>query len=209
MPILDGVEAFKQIREYETVNNLELTPVSALTANAIKGEKEKFLELGMNYYLTKPIKLNDLKELFNIYLVNKEKSSIQSITKKQEFINTKEKEPEISSNSLFLSTFDKNDAITQLGLDESTVDMLLDNFFLTLDIDLQNIQNAIDEKDSNKIVHAAHYLKGSCANLMMNDAKDILEEIETKAKDSQIAFDLTQLKYIFKEIKKIYSESSE
>ena len=70
MPILDGVEAFKQIREYETVNNLELTPVSALTANAIKGEKEKFLELGMNYYLTKPIKLNDLKELFNIYLLN-------------------------------------------------------------------------------------------------------------------------------------------
>ena len=209
MPILDGVEAFKQIREYETVNNLELTPVSALTANAIKGEKEKFLELGMNYYLTKPIKLNDLKELFNIYLVNKEKSSIQSVVKKQEFINTKVKEPEISNNSLFLSTFDKNDAITQLGLDESTVDMLLDNFFLTLDIDLQNIQNAIDEKDSNKIVHAAHYLKGSCANLMMNDAKDILEEIETKAKGSQIAFDLTQLKYIFKEIKKIYSESSE
>ena len=89
----------KTMREKE--NNLKFTPVSALTANAIKGEKEKFLELGMNYYLTKPIKLNDLKELFNIYLVNKEKSSIQSITKKQEFINTKEKEPEISSNSLF------------------------------------------------------------------------------------------------------------
>ena len=90
-------------------------------------------------------------------------------------------------------------------------------FDITINLIKEGIENYIPsnnrsqtiEKDSNKIVHAAHYLKGSCANLMMNDAKDILEEIETKAKGSQIAFDLTQLKYIFKEIKKIYSESSE
>ena len=36
----------KQIREYETVNSLEFTPVSALTANAIKGEKEKYRNCG-------------------------------------------------------------------------------------------------------------------------------------------------------------------
>ena len=208
MPILDGVEAFNQIREYEKENNLKFTPVSALTANAIKGEKEKFLALGMNNYLTKPIKMNELKELFNTYLIKKEENIVSSIIKEQEFISNSIIEKKVLTTSFIGTTFDKNDAITQLGLDESTIDMLLDNFFLTLDSDLQNIQNAIDEKNSAKIVQTSHYLKGSCANLAMNDVKDILQEIETKAKNSEISFDLTQLKYIFEEIKKIYSESS-
>ena len=48
----------------------------------------------------------------------------------------------------------------QLSLDESTVDMLLDNLFLTLDNDLKNLQEAIDEKNSEKIVKFSHYIKG-------------------------------------------------
>ena len=162
----------------------------------------------MNNYLTKPIKMNELKELFNTYLIKKEENIVSSIIKEQEFISDKIIEKKVLTTSFIGTTFDKNDAITQLGLDESTIDMLLDNFFLTLDSDLQNIQNAIDEKNSAKIVQTSHYLKGSCANLAMNDIKDILQEIETKAKNSETSFDLTQLKYIFEEIKKIYSQSS-
>ena len=52
--------------------------------------------------------------------------------------------------------FDKNDAINQLGLDEDTIDMLFDNFLLTLNSDINNLQEAINEKDSVKVVQAAH-----------------------------------------------------
>ena len=198
MPVLDGVEAFKQIREYEKENNLVKTPLSALTANAIKGDKEKFLSLGMDYYLSKPININELKELFNIYLSSQNSQSIdledtkKELEIKEEFI--KEKEPIIVS-------YDKNDAINQLGLDELTVDMLLDNFFLTLENDLKNIQDAIDSKNSESIVQTAHYLKGSCANLVMKDATNILQDIETKAKEGHCSFDLKELSDIFEQIK--------
>ena len=46
MPTMDGVEAFNQIRAYEKKNNLPKTPIVAVTANAIKGDKEKFLSVG-------------------------------------------------------------------------------------------------------------------------------------------------------------------
>ncbi|MDD2292111.1 MAG: Hpt domain-containing protein, partial [Aliarcobacter sp.] len=167
-------------------------PISALTANAIKGDKEKFLDLGMDYYLSKPISVAKLKELFNIYLSSNE--TAEQKIEKQEIIEEKEEKIEVTS-------FNKHDAITQLGLDEEIVDMLLDNFFLTLDNDLKKIQDAIDSKNSESIVQAAHYLKGSCANLAMNDAVKILQEIETKAKEGEINFNLNKLNNFFNQIK--------
>ena len=55
MPNMNGIEATKLILEYENENNMIHTPIVALTANAIKGDKEKFLEAGMDAYLTKPV----------------------------------------------------------------------------------------------------------------------------------------------------------
>ena len=63
MPIMSGIEATKEILEYEKTNNLKHTPIIALTANAIKGDKERFLEAGMDEYLSKPVKLQDFKNL--------------------------------------------------------------------------------------------------------------------------------------------------
>ena len=68
MPIMDGISATKEIRAYEKENGLAPIPIIALTANAIKGDKEKFLSSGMNNYLTKPINVNDLKKIFDLYL---------------------------------------------------------------------------------------------------------------------------------------------
>ena len=76
MPVLDGVETFKQIREYEKQNNLNKIPIVALTANAIKGDKEKFIDLGMDDYLSKPINTNELIDIFKKFL-NNEPSNIK------------------------------------------------------------------------------------------------------------------------------------
>jgi len=77
MPVLDGMNATKKIIEYEEINSLTHTPIIALTANALKGDKEKFLSVGMDEYLTKPIKeevLFDMLYKFGI-VPNKEKST--------------------------------------------------------------------------------------------------------------------------------------
>ena len=67
MPNMNGIEATKLILEYEKQNNLEHTPIIALTANALKGDRERFLEAGMDEYLTKPIDKNKLNEVVGMF----------------------------------------------------------------------------------------------------------------------------------------------
>ncbi len=72
MPNLNGIEATKRILEIERDNALEHTPIIALTANALKGDREKFLEAGMDEYLTKPINKEKLAQTFKEFLAPKE-----------------------------------------------------------------------------------------------------------------------------------------
>ena len=62
MPEMDGIEATELIRKKEKEKNLKMIPIIALTAYAMKGDKERFLKAGMNSYISKPIKQNQLME---------------------------------------------------------------------------------------------------------------------------------------------------
>ncbi len=64
MPEMDGIETTKIIRN-DLSNSCHNTPIIALTAHAMKGDRERFLEAGMNDYLTKPIELSELTELLH------------------------------------------------------------------------------------------------------------------------------------------------
>ncbi len=55
MPIMNGVVATKEIIKYEKLNNLTHTPIVAVTTNSLKGDRESYLEAGMDEYIAKPI----------------------------------------------------------------------------------------------------------------------------------------------------------
>jgi CheY-like chemotaxis protein len=67
MPEMDGLEATAAIREKEKNSGLH-QPVVALTAHAMKGDREKCLAAGMEGYLTKPIRPQELDQLLEIYV---------------------------------------------------------------------------------------------------------------------------------------------
>ena len=71
MPILDGVEATKQLIEQYGADNLP--PIIALTANAMDGEREKYIALGMQDYCTKPFKRELLNEVIQRWLAQAHK----------------------------------------------------------------------------------------------------------------------------------------
>lgn len=60
MPQMDGIEAAKRIKDIEFSANQKHTPIVALTAYALQGDRERFLSLGMDEYVSKPIQMNDL-----------------------------------------------------------------------------------------------------------------------------------------------------
>ncbi len=67
MPVMDGHIATKKIREFEAKNNLK-TPIIALTANALQGDRDKYLKSGMTDYLSKPIRVEELRRVIHSYL---------------------------------------------------------------------------------------------------------------------------------------------
>jgi signal transduction histidine kinase/CheY-like chemotaxis protein len=66
MPVLDGLEAAKRIRAYEEAEEIaEPVYIIAMTANAMKGDRETCLEAGMNDYISKPFRAEELSESLN------------------------------------------------------------------------------------------------------------------------------------------------
>jgi CheY-like chemotaxis protein len=71
MPVMNGVEATKAILEYEKEKNLPHIPIIAVTANALKGDREKFLAEGMDEYVSKPVDFNRLVEVLREFCSDK------------------------------------------------------------------------------------------------------------------------------------------
>ena len=68
MPVMGGIEATKQILQYEEKERKHHVPIVALTANALQGDREKYINAGMDNYLSKPIEIVDLTNVIKEYL---------------------------------------------------------------------------------------------------------------------------------------------
>lgn len=68
MPVMDGLEATQKIRSYEDTQGLTKTPIIAITANVARGYRDNCLEVGMDDYLAKPYKIDDLLSTMNTWL---------------------------------------------------------------------------------------------------------------------------------------------
>lgn len=132
MPVLDGVEATQEILEYEEDNNVEHTPIIALTANALKGDRERFMGAGMDEYTTKPLVRSEIISLLNHFIGHKivdakavenepEEEPAAEITPEPEedLINDMSLElPEDTSFDADLDEFDFNEELSGLELEE-------------------------------------------------------------------------------------------
>jgi len=155
MPIMQGEEATKKILEYEKNNNLAHTPIIALTANALEGDKEKFLSQGFDDYISKPIKIQELDRVLAKYLkVKEEVHSVSEIAKEME-------------------------------LDETIVKQLIELYFENIYKDLEELKDAINKNDFENIRIKSHKIAGSSGAVKFMDVYKLAKEIEVLAKDEK------------------------
>jgi signal transduction histidine kinase/DNA-binding response OmpR family regulator len=89
-PVMDGIEATHEILDYEEDEEVPHIPIVALTANALKGDRERFMNEGMDEYITKPIETSELLYILNKFLshkAKKEDGDKKDNNKKQEITN--------------------------------------------------------------------------------------------------------------------------
>ena len=136
---------------------LKKVPIIAITANAIKGDKEKLLNIGMNNYLSKPIDKSLLINIFEKYLKKNDKVKKYSIN------------------------FEKIE--NRLGVSEHIVGLIVDKFKETIKEDIKELKDYIKKRDNQNIIFKAHYIKNSCLNVSLDDICDLLQKLESKELD--------------------------
>ena len=161
MPEMDGIEATKQIKQYEKANNLAHIPIIALTANSMEGDKDKFLKI-MDDYLSKPIMENELNQVLNKYL-----------------------DAKIEVNNLTETNivYNKEDIAKKAGIPVVIFTKVLDKFLETIDSYMDDLKKAIENNNLDEIRQHAHKVKGSMMTFYLDYMADILKKMEEDAKN--------------------------
>jgi len=107
MPVMGGIEATGEIIRFEMLNRKKHIPIIALTANALHGDREKYLEAGMDNYASKPINLEHinklLEEYFPTHIVKRDSNENEDSTFTQETT--------VSKSDISMETASKSDIV--------------------------------------------------------------------------------------------------
>jgi signal transduction histidine kinase/CheY-like chemotaxis protein len=171
MPVMDGFQATAEIRrrEQETGDHL---PIIAVTAHAMKGDRERCLEAGMDEYLSKPIRAEELFRLVE---------SIGAPATAPHAESAELASPATSSNGLL----DIDATRERFGGDEGLLRDVLDALVQTTPALLGEARGALDAFDGATLARAAHTLKGSLSYLEAPVVRDRAVELETAARSEK------------------------
>ena len=164
MPVCDGLEAAMRIRDYEKEHSLARIPIIALSARAVKGDRDSFLASGMDDYITKPVSLASIR------------SAIDRNVKLKSFHD----EP-VPAEDVPPPSFSINAVAEILGiLPEEAVELISD-FFNSAEEYLSALRNAVKEENFSEIAHASHKLRGISASYRLEGIAIICAEMESAA----------------------------
>lgn len=122
MPFLDGVEATKEILDYEEDFNQPHIPIIALTANALKGDRERFLDAGLDEYTTKPLVRSEIISLLNHFLADSIIDVTEMKSAPQQAVPEKHEEPqeELSDFSDDFNAPEESYAAEEIAIDNES-----------------------------------------------------------------------------------------
>jgi CheY-like chemotaxis protein len=162
MPYLDGMATAKFIRE-EMKSNI---PIIALTANASAEDEAKYKASGMNDYIAKPFKRDELFAKIYLQLKNKVMNDLNETTQDQE-------------NAGELYSLKNIEAISQ-G-DAQFVNTIIDTFITNTPNYLEEIVKGVQREDFAKIKYASHQMKPSLDILEIESVRQTVRDIETES----------------------------
>jgi len=170
MPLVDGFEATRLIRQREAAVQESAAAYSpephhiaivALTANAMKGDRERCFASGMDDYLTKPLRKEDLKGVLDRWI----SLSVHPLA----HADGREHSKDGTEGEPLPVVFDVAATLRNIGGDTALLEELVELFLQRYEVMLEAIRAALANKDQVAVEQAAHELKGTASNLCASE----------------------------------------
>jgi CheY-like chemotaxis protein len=170
MPELDGYEATDAIRRMEGKD--KHTPIVAMTAHAMEGDRDKCIEAGMDDYLSKPVAPEQLAEVLDKWTLSVAKSA--SETTKLEESKTSER-------------FDRSGLLERMADDEDLMREILGLFVADMPAQLGALRSSAAAADLDALKRHAHTIKGTSANAGAVSMHKLSASIQALAEEGNLA----------------------
>lgn len=203
MPLLDGIGATEQIREYERQQGLPGVPIIALTAHAMAADQSRCLDAGMDDYVTKPIDKSLLQTAIAKQLgKNAARESTQDTGPTREFVGRRRSDgsaPNSESDSTEMSStdetecfaefpvFDLEDLQSRVGDNLDLIEKIVGIFESSSQQYIHDFQQAVSSNDAEAANNAAHALKGAAASLGGKRCAEVARVLEYASRDGDAA----------------------
>jgi signal transduction histidine kinase/CheY-like chemotaxis protein/HPt (histidine-containing phosphotransfer) domain-containing protein len=173
MPTMDGYEATRRIRAQEEQQDGKRTrahiPIIALTANALPGDRERCKAAGMDDYVTKPVKTDDLGIILQRWAPVKTAAEGTAAPPAPAPRDTSKTDAHV---------FDASAMLANIGGDAELFVQLIRLFLDRHGIMVKEIESAIGKADAPALERAAHSLKGTAGNLCAPDVVLLASQLE-------------------------------
>lgn len=174
MPIMDGYQATAAIRRVQGAAERP-TPIVAMTAHAMRGDREKCLSAGMDAYLAKPV---DVKELLTM---------VEEIGRDERPTRPQVDAAIDTTADGSLAVIDVDAAMSRLGSDMDLFCELAQLFAEDVPQLVTKIQRAIEQQDAATLQRAAHSIKGLAANFGAARCVSVAQELESLGKSRALS----------------------
>jgi two-component system sensor histidine kinase/response regulator len=175
MPVMDGVEATRRIREAEQGKPFHM-PIIALTAHAVKGDRERYLEAGMDEYVAKPLSRTELQRAIAGAIGRAQKPDIR------------EQISIASAKGIGVDSLDLPQILDGLGGDENLLHQVIHQLLQDVPNNMINLGHAIQQADEQATARVAHSLKGELAYLQIRSLSLRICELEEMGKNADLQY---------------------
>ena len=193
MPEMDGFEATAAIRDPRATVRNRAVPIIAMTALAMKGDRERCLAAGMNDYLPKPISVPGLGAVLETWLpageATRGPSAGSGAAPEAPGVDTapgKVADAAGHAETASLPVFDKARFMARVLEDEELARQIIDGFLDDLPKQMDFLRAHLTEGDTGGIGARAHQIKGACANLGGVAMSRVAARMESAAKAGKV-----------------------
>ena len=183
MPVLDGLEATRQIRDPQSAVRNHALPIIAMTAHAMTGDREKCLAAGMNDYVSKPVEPRTLAEALDKWLPP------EAIARPAAAPGPAAPEAAAPAGAAAPEAvvFDQAALLQRLMNDPDLARIILHAFLLDMPQQIQALRGHLAAGDAKGVQFQAHTIKGAASNVGAEALRAAASELEKTAQAGKLA----------------------